>query len=92
MSEDRPLIMINVRGGVVQDVYRQGPPVDVGVIDSGQGDLPEDVLDRDSGLFRACDGTGRERAGRAYDVGTHSIEQMGKFPEMTAALEHALRE
>jgi hypothetical protein len=92
MSEDRPLIVINVHGGLVQDVYRQGPPVDVVVIDWDQEGVTQDDFETDPSLFRASDETGRELVGRVSEVGTGSIEQLRKFPEMVTALEHALRE
>lgn len=79
-----PTILVNIHGGLVQDVYGKGGiPVDVIILDWDQEGVNDADMKADDAIFKH-----HSTFGRIHSETVHKWEQMERFPEMVCAVDH----
>ena len=82
---DNPTVLVNLHGGLVQDVYGKDGPVDVIVVDWDQDGVTDEDMSKDESLFKGPDG----KIGSSHLASVGKWEHLETFPEMVAAVENA---
>ncbi len=83
---DSPTILVNVSGGVVQDVYGKDGLVNVIVVDWDCEGVSDNSFEVDAFLFKAPDG----KIGHSSLRGIFYWEQLENQPELVTAVKNAL--
>ena len=83
-APNNPTILVNIHGGMVQDVYGKNGPVDVMILDWDKEGVTDDEMKADDAIFKH-----RSTYGRIYSEPVRPWREMEKHTEMVAAVEHA---